>query len=519
MQIVNTEQMLKIEKQSENLGVSRKELMQNAGVAIAKRVLQICKPMDYLTECAKIVFLAGNGNNGGDCFAAAKILSSRGYISVTVINLVKKPSTELAKEQFSLLPDRVNVITGYNPDNLSFVRSAIANADVLIDGVFGTGFKGSLDHELIEIFSFETRAYKIAIDIPSGGNASSGNVSEGCFIANETLCLGCLKFGMTQYPLKKYCGKIIITDIDIPLDAYSVVDNERGYFLLDKTSLAGFPRKRSNDAHKGSFGTALVIGGSNSMRGAAALAALGALRSGAGLVKVASVGKCIDTVSTLAPESTYIEINSDRDGFMSLDADTKKLLLKAIKKSTAIVVGMGMGVTNDTKYIVRFVLENALCPVIVDADGINCIASDINILSDRKCEVILTPHPGEMARLMKCSVKSIAENRLESAEKFAATHGVTVVLKGAGTIIADKNSTSANHTGNPGMSKGGSGDVLAGIIASAAAQGIPTYSAACAGVYIHGLAGDKAAEKYEQEAMLPRDIVNCLSDAFRILKK
>lgn len=519
MQIVNTEQMMNIEKQSENLGVSRKELMQNAGVAIAKRVLQICKPMDYLTECAKIVFLAGNGNNGGDCFAAAKILSSRGYIGVTVINLVKKPSTELAKEQFSLLPDRVNVITGYNPENLPDVRSAINDADVLIDGVFGTGFKGSLDSELVEIFSFETRAYKISIDIPSGGNGSVGTVSDGCFTADETLCLGCLKLGMTQYPLKKYCGKIIITDIGIPSDAYSILDGERGCFLLDRNSLAGFPQKRKNDAHKGSFGTVLVIGGCNSMRGAAALSALGALRSGAGLVKVASVGKCIDSVSVLAPEATYIEIKSDSEGYMLFDADTKKFLLKALKKTTAVVIGMGMGVTNDTKKIVRFVIENAICPVIVDADGINCLASDINILSDRKCEVILTPHPGEMARLMKCSVRKIAESRIETAEEFAVTHNVTVVLKGAGTIIADKNKTSANHTGNPGMSKGGSGDILAGIIASAAAQGISPYDAACAGVYIHGLAGDKAAEKYGQEAMLPRDIISCLPDAFRILKK
>lgn len=560
MQIVTTKQMTKLEKQAKKLGVSPKELMQNAGKKLAERIMQICSNEQHIPERTSIVFLAGSGNNGGDCYAAANILVYRGY-HITVVNLVKEPSTDIAKDYFSQLPEKVNIITGYRNENIeaaieaaeldyatlyskditslknkkdltaidkilikekermTAVRRAVVSADVLIDGVFGTGFKGKLDSELMAIFSIGTSAYRISVDIPSGGDGSKGTISPGCFKADETLCLGCLKFGMTQYPLKKMCGKISVTDIGIPPAAYSILDGEHGYHRLDRDSLAGFPPKRESDAHKGIFGTVLVISGCNSMRGAAAFAALGALRSGAGLVKVASVPRCIDTVSVLAPEATYIELNSDSMGFMKFDDKAKELLKDALKKSTAVVIGSGMGVTDDTKEILRFVVSNSFCPIIIDADGINCIAEDIEILVNRKSEVILTPHPGEMARLLNCDAESINENRIMVAEKYAEKHGVTVVLKGAGTIISDKFHTAANHTGNAGMSRGGSGDILSGIIGSAVAQGFSPYDAACAGVYMHGLAGDSAAKKYGQEAMLPRDIINCLSDAFRTLKE
>lgn len=559
MRIVTTKQMTKIEAQTEKLGITPKKLMQNAGRKLAERIMEICAGEHPEPEKTSIVFLAGNGNNGGDCFAAAHILVYRGY-HVTVVNLVKEPSTDIAKEYFSMLPDKVKIVTGYRSDNfeaameaaeldymtmhdkdvselkgkkeltaiekillkekerMTSVRRAVVSADVLIDGVFGTGFRGRLESDLIAIFAIGTSAYKLSVDIPSGGDGSKGTISPGCFKADETLCLGCLKFGMTQYPLKKMCGKITVADIGIPQRAYDILEGEHGYYRLERNSLAGFPPKRERDAHKGIFGTVLIISGSSSMRGAAAFAALGALRSGAGLVKVASVEKCIDTISILAPEATYLEMESDDRGFMLFDS-SKNMLMKAMEKANAVVIGSGIGVTNDTMEIVRFVVANSPCPVIVDADGINCIAKDIEILLNRKSDVILTPHPGEMARLLNCDAQTINDNRIMVAEKYAEKYEVTIVLKGAGTIISDRFNTAANHTGNAGMSKGGSGDILSGIIGSAAAQGFSPYDAACAGVYMHGLAGDAAAEKFGQEAMLPRDIIDCLSDAFRILKE
>lgn len=559
MKIVTTKQMSKVEQRAEKLGAPPKILMRNAGRKLAERIMEITAKEGNSPEKTSVTFLAGSGNNGGDCFAAAYILVYRGY-SVTVVNLVKEPSTELAREYFAALPDRVKIITGYRSENIEAaieaaeldymtiqdrdvsklkgkkelsavekillrekqrmteIRSAIISADILVDGVFGTGFHGQLEKDLMAIFAVGTGAYKIAVDIPSGGDGSKGTVSPGCFKADETLCLGCLKFGMTQYPLKKLCGNITVADIGIPNEAYDVLSGEHGYYRLERNSLAGFPPKRERDAHKGVFGTVLVISGSSSMRGAAAFAALGAMKSGAGLVKVASVEKCIDTISVLAPEATYIEMESDDYGFMLFDS-SKDALKEAMDKADAVVIGSGMGVTNDTMEIVRYVIANSPVPVIADADAINCIARDIEILTNRKSDVIITPHPGEMARLLNCDAEMINENRIMVAEKYAEKYGITVVLKGAGTIISDRINTAANHTGNAGMSKGGSGDILSGIIGSAVAQGFSPYDAACAGVYMHGLAGDAAAEKLGQEAMLPRDVIDCLSDAFRILKE
>ncbi len=560
MKIVTTRQMVKVEKQAKKLGVTPKELMLNAGRKLAERIMEICSNEQQIPERTSIVFLAGSGNNGGDCFTAANILIYRGY-HVTVVNLVNEPSTDIAKEFFSQLPDKVNIITGYRSENvqaaieaaeldytaiyngdiaslkkkkeltavekivikekerMTNVRRAIVSADVLIDGVFGTGFKDKLDKELMAIFAIGTSAYRLSVDIPSGGDGSKGTVSAGCFKADETLCLGCLKFGMTQYPLKKFCGKISVADIGIPSAAYDILDGEHGYYRLDRNHIAGFPLKREKDAHKGTFGTVLVVGGSNNMRGAVAFNTLGALRSGAGLVKVVSVPRCIDTVSVLAPEATYGELNCDENGFMIFDEKAKSILADSLKRCTAVVIGSGMGVTENTKEILRFIVSNSFCPVIVDADGINCISQDIEILVNRKSEVILTPHPAEMARLLNCEPESINENRIMVAEKYAEKHGVTVVLKGAGTIISDKFKTAANHTGNAGMSRGGSGDILSGIIGANVAQGFSPYDSACAGVYLHGLAGDCAAKKIGQEAMLPRDIVDCLAEAFRTLKE
>lgn len=554
MKIVSVKQMAKVEDMSEKLGVSKKMLMQNAGRKLAERIIEITKSEKARPEDTNIVFLAGSGNNGGDCFASAGILIYRGY-NVTVVNLVKAPSTDLAKEYFNALPDKVNIIQGYRTketitainasgfdymtiqdkesisksdnstlkkimaseqERMNNIKSAVISADILVDGVFGTGFKGELDTELMTIFSLGTSAYKIAVDVPSGGDAAKGTVPTGIFKADETLCLGCLKFGMTQYPLKKYCGNIITADIGIPPQAYNAAEGKRKYYRLERSSFAGFPPKRERDAHKGTFGTVLVIAGSSSMRGAAAFSVLGALRSGTGIVRLMSVSKCIDTVSVLAPEATFIELDCDKYGFMKYNED---ILSEAIKKVSSIVIGSGMGVTEDTMKILQFIVHNAEVPVIIDADGINCIAHDIEILVNRKTDVIITPHPGEMARLLNCDANMINDNRIMVAEKYAEQYGITVVLKGAGTIVADKLRTSANHTGNAGMSKGGSGDILAGIIGSAVAQNLSLYDAACAGVYMHGLAGDAACAKYGQEAMLPSDIISCLSDAFRLLKE
>ena len=561
MQIVTPKQMSRLEERSEKLGVTKRQLMENAGRELAALIDGYCRNEAQLPpeECS-IVFLAGTGNNGGDCFAAADILVYKGYM-ITVIHIGGLPKSPLAQEMLSRLPrERISFIEGFRSGNveaaieaaeldymtiqpksndgsddshdrnpledilfaekrrMGLIKGAVVGAQVLVDGVFGTGFHGQLDKDTIGIFGIGSGAYRVAVDIPSGGNSSAGTAAAGIFKADETLTFGFIKSGMSQFPLKKYCGKVTVADIGIPKSALGILDGERKYIRIERNFLAAYPPKRERDAHKGCFGTVLVIAGSSSMRGAAAFAALGALRSGAGLVRVASVEKCIDTVSVLAPEATFIELESDDYGFMLYDS-SKDVLAEAMKKADAVVIGCGMGVTPDTIELTKFVAQTAECPVIIDADGINCIAKDINILMKKQTDIVITPHMGEMARLLNCSTDMIAENRLIAAEKYAEQFGITVVLKGAGTVVADSHSTAANHTGNAGMSVGGSGDVLAGVIGAAIAQGCGIFDGTCAGVYMHGLAGDAAAQKLGMEAMLPRDIIANLPDAFGILRE
>ena len=561
MQIVTPKQMSRLEERSEKMGVTKRQLMENAGRKLADLIDGYCQSEAKLPpeECS-IVFLAGTGNNGGDCFAAADILVYKGY-KITVIHIGGLPKSLLAQEMLSRLPrERISFIEGFRSGNveaaieaaeldymtiqprsgdglddshdrnplddilfaekqrMGLIKGAIVGAQVLVDGVFGTGFHGQLDKDTVGIFGIGSGAYRVAVDVPSGGNSTTGTASAGIFKADETITFGFIKSGMSQFPLKKFCGKVTIADIGIPKSALEILDGERKYFRIERNFLAAYPPKRERDAHKGCFGNVLVIAGSSSMRGAAAFAALGALRSGAGLVRLASVEKCIDTVSVLAPEATFIELESDDYGFMLYDS-SKEVLAEAMKKADAVVIGCGIGVTPDTIELTKFVAQTAECPVIIDADGINCIAKDINILMKKQTDIIITPHMGEMARLLNCNTDMIAENRIIAAEKYAEQFGITVVLKGAGTVIADSHSTAANHTGNAGMSVGGSGDVLAGMIGAAIAQGCGIFDGACAGVYMHGLAGDVAAQKLGMEAMLPRDIIGNLSYAFGILRE
>ncbi|MBE6857390.1 MAG: NAD(P)H-hydrate dehydratase [Ruminococcus sp.] len=561
MQILSPEQMKQTEERSEELGVTKKKLMENAGTALAGIIDEYCRSeIEGQPEEKSVVFLTGSGNNGGDCFVAADKLVYRGY-DVTVINLCGRPQSELAASAFEKLPrNHMKIIKGYRSENVKAaieaaeldymtlsqendlntlsekkeltplekirleekhridrVVKALEDADVIADGIFGTGFHGQLDEEIAAFLSAGDKAYRIAVDVPSGGNCTTGEVSEGTFNADETVAFGALKTGMTQYPLKAYCGKIRIADIGIPAEAYTIPDGEREYSLTDSYSLAGFPVDRNPDSHKGDYGRLFAIAGSSRMRGAAALATMGALRSGVGLMCLASGEECINTVAQHAPESFYLPLETDDYGFVLFDSN-KRMIEHEMKKANAILLGSGMGVTNDTLELVRFVVEKAECPIIIDADGINCIASDIDILLKKKTDIILTPHMGEMARLLDKTPDEIKENRFAAAAEFAEKHNVTVVLKGPGTIIADASCTSINITGNAGMARGGSGDVLAGIIAALATQGYAPYDAARYGVYVHGLAGDIAAERLGFEAMLPRDIIDCLSDSYRMIK-
>lgn len=274
-----------------------------------------------------------------------------------------------------------------------------------------------------------------------------------------------------------------------------------------------FP-KRKKDSHKGDFGRLLCITGSVRMPGAAAMASYAALRSGAGLITTATAAQNIQSLSAHCFESMYLPLKTDAEGFITWSGN-EKILTEAVGKSDAVLLGCGLGVTEETILLTKNIIKLTKGTLILDADGLNAVSRDIDIIAEREEHTILTPHPGEMACLLKISTQEVQADRectIYNAMKLLPR--AAIVLKGSGTIVGHEGGVYINPTGNPGMSRGGSGDVLAGMIAAFAAQGLTPMEAATAGVYIHGMAGDIAARKFSQAAMLPRDIIECIPEVF-----
>ncbi len=543
MKIVTPAEMEKIETESEKYGVSREVLMENAGIKLAKFISEISHENGF----RKILFFCGKGNNGGDCFVAGRELIYSGY-NVVFVHICGMPSTELAKRAFLKIPrERAEFLNGFCSENIKssveseelafmtgqrykdFARqtkikeqsriesvlNAIDDSDIIVDGVFGTGFHGIIEKETTEYFKKSASKVRIAVDVPSGGNCNTGEISKGTFKADYTLSFGYIKCGITQYPLREMCGEVKVCDIGIPQKSTDFL--KKNISIIDNDILKNLKQHRKPDAHKGDFGTLLSITGCDRMRGASVMSSMSALRSGLGLLTVASSWTCLNNISYHIPEAITLPLSADNEGYMLFD-ENKDIIEKAMKNAKSILIGCGMGVTDNTRKLTEFIIENSECPVIIDADGINCISSDIDILLRKKNNIIITPHPKEMSRLLKTSTGIIQKNRIETAIRFAEKYNITVVLKGAGTVIADSGNCMVNTTGNAGMSRGGSGDVLAGIIASLVAQGYSSFNACVYGSYIHGLAGDITAEKMGYEAMLPTDIINNLSASFMSIK-
>lgn len=499
MKIVTAAQMRAIEKLSDENGVSYMQLMRNAGTIFGRWIEKLMEEH----KCRNAVFLCGSGNNGGDCFIAAEYLKNEG-VHACIGLMSGMPKTEISKTAFDEM-NGVEVYAGYDE-----IKNAVMAADVIIDGIFGTGFHGELDEKIISMLKINSEALRIAADIPSGGNAVTGAVSKGCFKADYTVTFGFKKFGMTQYPLKDYCGNIITAEIGIPEKCTECIPAVEE---LSDMYIPALLRRRTADSHKGTYGTLLSVTGSRSMPGAASLSGKAALRCGCGLLRQCSVPENIPSAASAFPEAVYIPMESGSDGFYTFTNAEK--LISLSESVSAVLIGCGLGVSSQTKMLVRELIRSVKCPVILDADGINCIADEPNIINEAKNGIILTPHPAEMGRLTGVSAGEIQADRLGVCMEFVSMFpNAVLVLKGAGTIIASQNSIYVNSTGNPGMSTGGSGDVLSGMTASFAAQGISLSASAVLGTYIHGKAGDMAALKYSMHSMLPTDIINELPEIF-----
>ncbi len=493
MKIYTSERMKQIEAAANEKGLSYLEMMENAGAACAKAIYS-----EFDCAGKKIAVVCGKGKNGGDGFVAARLLRKKGC-RVSVILACGSPVANDALIMFGKLQE-VPVFLFEQEQ----AKEEIAAADVIIDAVFGFGFKGGPDEKTAEVFrSINTSAAKIAaIDIPSGAECDSAKICTDCVKADITLAISCRKPAHVLKPACINCGKIKV--VDIGLDT-SVAKEE---FTALSAKAHKFLPERDCLSHKGDYGKVLSICGSMKYPGAAVLAATGAVKIGAGLVFAAFPEKAYPAIASKLTEPIMLPLPCCEEGFLARGAINA--LLTEARKADAILIGCGLGQTLGTSSVFEEVLSACKCKAVIDADGINLLSANINMLEAVKGRAVITPHPGEMARLLGLTVQQVNENRLPLTAALAKKYGITVVLKGANTVISDGNKVYVNRTGNPGMARGGSGDLLAGMVAGLLAQGFGPFEAAVAAVHIHGKAGDVAAKSLSQHGMTPSDMVKAL---------
>lgn len=510
-------QMKTAEANAVSKGTTYLQLMENAGAAAAEEIL---KRIPHISG-KKTLILCGMGNNGGDGSVIARILSERGAI-VTVSLASEPPFKGIAFEEYSRIASNsaITILPLLETD-------PNAEYDIIADAVFGTGFHGELPENIANSMKqlSASKALKVAVDIPSGADSISGKCSEGTLCCDVTVTFGAVKTGMLLSPARKHCGEIITAPIGIDDECFESIEGICE--LMDMTLAANAVPVRGEQDHKGSFGKLLIIAGSEGMSGAAAMNVSGALRSGAGLVRLASVPEVISRTGSGIYECTFCKLTPTPDGFISADNIPK--LLSESEKMTCISIGSGMGVTSDTALILKSIVK--LCgekniPLIIDADGLNCLAGCIDIIRNAECRAVLTPHPAELGRLLGISAAEVIADRQRAAMQLAELTGAVVCAKGYPTyIVSPEGRVRVSYTGNGGLSRGGSGDVLTGIISgivTADSRGISEdksllFEAACAGVYIFGLAADFAANKLSMTGMLPTDVIKMLPEVYKKL--
>ena len=500
IRIVTTAQMKQAEERSEQRGISRAALMQNA----AKQCLEAIRGCVGDIAHKRFVILCGSGNNGGDGAELAERLcrhSGKPFLLLAD----RLPDTDTARacmeqhsEKVSTLPFR---------ENPEAAKELLRSADVIIDCIFGTGFHGELPPAAAEMLAFanaECDALKIAVDVPSGVNADSGEIAENAFRPHITLTLGAMKAGLLNHPCCEFCGETKVLDIGITDGCYTEYEG-----VFTPSSITDKLPSRPACANKGDFGKLLNVAGSVSYIGAAILSSRAALRIGTGLVTLATTEYVMGAVAAAMPECVYLPLHQDDRGYIY--SANAKMLAEAAGRATAVSFGCGMGNNENTVILAETLIKSGSCPLILDADGINCISDNINVLKDNDRPIILTPHPGEFARLLGMSAAQVQADRLELAKRFAADYGVVLLLKGMNTVVAAPDGrVTVNPTGNNALSKAGCGDVLTGIIAGLAAQGVDAYDAAVLGAYLHGKCADELVKAQNPASVLASELIDSL---------
>lgn len=515
MRLLSSREMQQVEQYTAKYGLSFQRMMENAGAACARNIRNIIEGKNLQRRSVAVV--CGKGNNGGDGFVIARKFSENGY-NVSVILAAGYPQSEESVYMYKMVVDLAIPTIWYDADKFKSIQ-AIKNAEIIVDAVFGFGFYGTVTDELGSLFTEMSRApgLKFAVDIPSGVYCDSGFCAENCVRADYTIAISSLKPAHVIHPGSDCCGDIIVANIGIPEESYAFLTESM--FTYSFNEVKALFNKRNITGNKGDFGHVLCVCGSRNMIGAAVLSVKGALRSGAGLVSAAFPDCAYAPVASQLTESLMLPLKSNLQGTLSVGCLDQ--LLPALEKADAVLIGCGLGINGDTKEIVREVLANAKCPVIVDADGLNIVSGDIEMIKKATVPLIFTPHPGEMARLIQQPVNAVQSDRMGLTRAFADEHRLTLVLKGSNTLVASPESHAVfvNSTGNSGMSKGGCGDLLAGMIAGFIAQGMPPLQACSAAVYVHGYVGETVSDELSLRGMLPGDMLDALPKTLGAFEK
>ena len=465
MKAITTAQMRALDERTIAAGTPASELMERAGAAVAQRALKMLRA----ANSPSVLLLAGKGNNGGDAVVAARHLEAVGC-RATVVAPVEATAT--------LLRD--------------------TKPGLIVDGLLGTGLTGGVREPFTAAIRFinESRLPVLAIDLPSGLDGDTGQPHGSAVHADVTLTIGLPKIGLLRAP--DHVGVLEVADIGFPSEFVAEIPAD--VELLTPSDVAALLPARRRDAHKGDFGHLLIIAGSEGYTGAAVLCAHAAVRSGAGLVTLAVPRDVYSMVAAQCPPEV-----------MTRPLDR----LGPWDQFNAVALGPGLGQTDAVQRQVWNWLDSCRQPLVVDADGLNALARNFALLNHVNVPLVLSPHPGEMGRLISQTADTIQARRWDVAREFAKNNRLTLVLKGAGTVVAANSGPLwINPTGNPGMAKGGMGDALTGIIGALLAQGLKPFDAARAGVYVHGLAGDLAAERTGERGLLASDLIAALGTTF-----
>lgn len=476
MKIANAETMKNIDAYCINeLKIPGIVLMENAALKVVKN-LDLSRFNSFCVVCTK-------GNNGGDGFAVARhlhILNKK--VEVFLVGTKDGMSPDCKINYDILRKIGVNITKVDNIEDVNELRDSVQRSEVTIDAIFGTGLSRNIEGIFDSVISVinENSRYILSIDVPSGFNTNTGKIMGNCIRADITVSFQLYKQGFLNYGTDELTGSIVIEDIGIPELAIRKFHNNE--FIMDEHMIRSSIKVRDKYSYKGDYGRVLIFAGSKGYAGAAYICTQGAVKSGAGLVTLCCRNEIQSVLSTKLIEA------------MTVSIDEKTIVKELIEKSDAIAIGPGMGTDQVTLDLVGQTIGSSKKTIVLDADGLNVLEGKADILKNKNCQIVITPHLGEMSRLTGLSINYIKENRIEVARKFAEENEVIVLLKGYNSVITDGKITVINPTGNSAMASGGMGDCLTGIIASLIGQGYSPMKAAYVSAFIHGFCGEKLSK-------------------------